>query len=315
MDLRQMRFVVAVAEELNFTKAAARCNVSQPPLSRAIRELEAELGVQLFERDTHSVRTTLAGESLVSDIRTALSTIEKGVEGARRIAAGLKGTLKIGFGGSTVYSLVPSLVRRFRSAASDVNLEFSAMPVLSQIEALRSGVIDVGLLRLPIFDELIETRFVHSEPLVIALPEGHELLSGIAPIAMGSLRTSKFITYEPTRGFNFHSDLLALCRLSGFNPEIVHQVPTTEAVVGIVACGEGVAVLPASAERLRMKGVFFRPLSAKRLPDHLAQVRFGLAWCKEGATATALQFVERVAPLEPDLGLDDGEAQIDAKGG
>ncbi|MBN8485607.1 MAG: LysR family transcriptional regulator [Sphingomonadales bacterium] len=310
-----MRFVVAVAEELSFTKAAARCHVSQPPLSRAIRELEEELGLKLFERDTHSVRVTLAGQALIADVRVALSALEKGVESARRTAAGLKGALKIGFGGSTVYSLMPSLVRRFRSSASDVDLEFSAMPVLSQIDALRSGVIDIGLLRLPIFDELIETRFVHSEPLVVALPEGHELLSRSGPVAMSSLRTSKFITYEPTRGFNFHSDLLALCRLSGFNPEITHQVPTTEAVVGIVACGEGVAVLPASAERLRMKGVFFRPLNAKRIPEHLSQVRFGLAWCKEGAPATALQFVERVAPLEPASALDGARAQDDARGG
>lgn len=310
-----MRFVMAVAEELSFTKAAARCHVSQPPLSRAIRELEEELGLQLFERDTHSVRVTLAGQALIAEARVALSALEKGVESARRTAAGLKGALKIGFGGSTVYSLMPSLVRRFRSRASDVDLEFSAMPVLSQIEALRSGVIDIGLLRLPIFDELIETRFVHSEPLVVALPEGHELLSRSGPVAMSSLRTSKFITYEPTRGFNFHSDLLALCRLSGFNPEITYQVPTTEAVVGIVACGEGVAVLPASAERLRMKGVFFRPLNAKRIPEHLSQVRFGLAWCKEGAPATALQFVERVAPLEHASVLDDGRAQMDSRGG
>jgi DNA-binding transcriptional LysR family regulator len=292
MDLRQMRFVVAVAEELNFTKAAARCNVSQPPLSRAIRELEAELGVKLFERDTHSVRTTLAGESLVSDIRTALSTIEKGVEGARRTAAGLKGTLKIGFGGSTVYSLMPSLVRRFREVAKDVEIEFCSMPVLGQIDALRSGAIDIGLLRLPIFDELIETLFVHSEPLVVALPEGHPLLARSGPILMADLKSSRFVTYEPTRGFNFHSDLLAMCRLAGFNPDISHQVPTTEAVVGIVACGEGVAVLPASAERLRMKGVSFRPLNARRMPDHLQEVRFGLAWCKDSAPATARRFVD-----------------------
>lgn len=294
MDLRQMRYVVAVAEELSFTRAAARCHVSQPPLSRAIRELEAEMGVQLFERDTHSVRVTLAGQVLVADVRLALSTLEKGIESARRTAAGLKGTLKIGFGGSTVYSLMPSLVRRFRSAASDVDLEFRAMPVLGQIDALRSGEIDVGLLRLPIFDELIETAYVHSEPMVVALPEGHALLSSSGPVSMNDLRDSRFVTYEPTRGFNFHADLLAMCRLAGFNPDISHQVPTTEAVVGIVACGEGVAILPASAERLRMRGVAFRPLSTRRMPDQLKEVRFGLAWCKDSAPATALRFVDLV---------------------
>lgn len=298
MDLRQMRFVVAVAEEQNFTRAAARCNVSQPPLSRAIRDLEQELGVQLFQRNTHSVRTTLAGQSLVADIRIALAAIEKGIDGARRTAAGMKGTLKIGFGGSTVYSLMPSLVRRFREVAEDVDLEFCAMPVLGQIDALRSGAIDIGLLRLPIFDELIETKFVHSEPLVVALPDGHPLLAGSGPVTISKLSHSRFVTYEPTRGFNFHSDLLGLCRLADFTPDIAHLVPTTEAIVGIVACGEGVAILPASAERLRMKGVSFRPLNARQLPEHLTKVCFGLAWCKDGAPATALQFVERAVPGE-----------------
>lgn len=296
MDLRQLRFVVAVAEELNFTKAALRCHVSQPPLSRAIRELEEEMGVRLFERDTHSVKVTLAGHAFVADARLALATIEKGMDGARRTAAGLQGTLKIGFGGSTVYSLMPSLVRRFRSFAGEVNIEFCAMPVLSQIEALRSGQIDLGLLRLPIFDELIQTRYVHSEPLVVALPDGHSLLETDGPIPIKKLNGSRFVTYEPTRGFNFHSDLLALCRLAGFNPEIAYQVPTTEAVVGIVACGEGVAILPAPAERLRMTGVSFRPLSTHQLPEHLREVRYGLAWCKDSAPPTALQFVERVTP-------------------
>lgn len=287
-----MRYLVAVADELSFTKAALRCNVSQPPLSRAIRELEEEIGVRLFERDTHSVSVTLAGQALVADARQALATMEKGIERARRTAAGLKGTLRVGFGGSTVYSLMPLLVRRFRSAVTDVEIEFCAMPVLSQIEALRSGAIDLGLLRLPIFDELIETCYVYSEPLVVALGSGHPLLLRSGAVSIAELQDSKFATYEPTRGFNFHSDLLALCRLAGFDPAIAHQAPTTEAVVGIVACGEGVALVPASAERLRMRGVSFRPLDAQGTPEHLREVRFGLAWCKEGVPATATRFVE-----------------------
>lgn len=294
MDLRQMRYVLAVAEELNFTRAAARCNVSQPPLSKAIRQLEDEIGIQVFERDTHSVKVTLAGEALVSEVRLALATIEKGIEGAKRTASGLRGTLKLGFGGSTVYSLLPSLVRQFRAEARDVEFEFCPMPVLSQIDALRSGEIDIGLLRLPIFDEIIETAYVYSEPLVVALPDGHPILTDSGPVAIGDLQSSRFITYEPTRGFNFHSDLLTLCRLAGFSPEIVHQVPTTEAVVGIVACGEGVALLPASAERLRMKGVSFRPLDVEGTPKHLREVRFGLAWPKNAAAATARQFIDQI---------------------
>lgn len=293
MDLRQMRYLVAVAEELNFTRAAERCHVSQPPLSRAIHELEAEVGARLFDRDKHHVAVTPAGASLVASARKALAMLDDGVDLARRTALGLSGTLTFGFGGSTVYALAPALMRRFREATPDVAIRFSAMSVLHQIEALRSGEIDIGIVRLPIFDELIETRFVHSEPLVVALPTGHPLLAHSGAIAPGDLRSSRFVTYEPTRGFNFQADLLALCQLASFDPDIAHEAPTTEAVIGIVACGEGVAIVPASAERLRMRGVAFRPLDVPGTPE-LATVRFALAWRSGELRPTTQKFIDSV---------------------
>lgn len=294
MDLRQMRYAIAVAEELNFTRAAQRCNVSQPPLSRAIRELEEEIGARLFDRDKHHVEITPAGSAFIADARAALKRIDDGSERARRAAQGLSGALNIGFGGSTVYALVPALLRRFRETTPEVEIIFHAMSVLRQIEALRSGEIDVGIVRLPIFDEVIETRFVHSEQLIVALPLGHQLLADSGPIAIDSLHASRFVAYQPTRGFNVHADLHALCRLAGFDPTIVHEAPTTEAVIGIVACGEGVAIVPASAERLRMRGVAFRPLRPPVSAPDLAEVRFGLAWRDDQASATTMQFVETV---------------------
>ncbi|WP_150113452.1 LysR family transcriptional regulator [Sphingomonas paucimobilis] len=218
MDLRQMRYVIAIAEELNFTRAARRCNISQPPLSRAIRELENEIGARLFDRDKHHVALTPAGKVFIADARKALEILDDGSARARRFAEGLSGTLDIGFGGSTVYALVPALVRRFRETTPEVEIVFHAMSVLHQIEALRLGEIDVGTVRLPIFDELIETRFVHSEPLIVALPVGHPLLSDSGAIGIDALRASPFVAYQPTRGFNVHADLQALCRLAGFDP-------------------------------------------------------------------------------------------------
>ncbi|WP_194917962.1 LysR substrate-binding domain-containing protein [Novosphingobium sp. NBM11] len=294
MDLRQLRYLIALAEELNFTRAAARCNVSQPPFSRAIRDLETDIGARLFDRDKHRVALTAAGASMVEDARRSLAMIEEGRHRAQRTAAGYSGTLTFGFGGSTVYSLLPSLVAGFRRIAPDVLIGFRAMPVLNQIEALREGVIDIGILRLPVFDEMIATRFVYAEPLIVALPAGHPLLADSSAITIGQLASSPFVTYEPTRGFNFHADLLALCSLASFAPDIVHQAPTTEAVVGIVACGEGVAILPASAERLRMRGVSFRPLNLGSAPEALGSVRFGLAWRRGMETPIIRRFLEHV---------------------
>ena len=298
MDFRQVKYAVAVAEELSFTRAAERCNVSQPPLSRAIRDLEQEIGARLFERDKHHVSLTPAGRSLVDDARRALALLEEGVERARRTAQGLRGTLSIGFGGSPVYSLLPALVRRFREAVPNVEIRFRAMAVLRQIEALRDGEIDIGIVRLPVYDERVDTRFVYREPLVVALPAGHPLLAHSGSITVAQLAASRFVTYQPTRGFNFHADLHALCRLADFDPVIAHEAASTEAVVGIVACGEGVAILPASAERLRMRGVAFRQLDVSAVPDRLASVEFALAWHKFQTSPTASEFIQR-ATAEP----------------
>jgi LysR family transcriptional regulator, benzoate and cis,cis-muconate-responsive activator of ben and cat genes len=289
-----MRYFLALAEELNFTRAAARCHISQPPFSRAISQLEHEIGARLFERDKHKVTVTLAGQTLIEDATQALAVIDRGIERARQVATGLQGSLRMGFGGSTVYSLLPQLIRRFRSVVSDVEIEFCPMPVLSQIEALRNGEIDLGLLRLPIFDESLETQHVYGEPLVAALPSGHPLLARSGAVSIAELRHDRFVAYEPTRGFNFHSDLVALCRFDGYDPQIAHRALTTEAVIGIVACGEGVAIVPASAERLRMRGVSFRPLDAHGAPQHLLNVEFALAWRREGTPATAFRFAELV---------------------
>jgi DNA-binding transcriptional LysR family regulator len=186
-----------------------------------------------------------------------------------------------------------ALVRSFRQAVPDVQISFHAMAVLSQIEALRDGEIDLGIVRLPVHDEMIETQFVHSEPLVLALPVDHPVLAVDTPVAIGDLAGSRFVTYQPRRGFNYHADLFALCRLAGFEPNVAHEAGTTEAIIGIVACGEGVAIVPASAERLRMSGVAFRPLDVTDVPARLGTVEFALAWHRERLTAAAAEFIQR----------------------
>jgi DNA-binding transcriptional LysR family regulator len=291
MDLRQLRYFLVLSEELNFTRAAARCNVSQPPLSRAISQLESELKATLFDRDTHRVSLTAAGRSLVDDAQRIMAGIEEAGDRVRGIARGLRGTLRLGFGGSALYSLWPKLVQGFRTVAPDVTIKFVSMPVIEQIEALREGRIDVGLIREPILDELLATQTVYSEPLALALPADHPLCATTGAIAIRRLAASRFVTYEPRRGFSYHADLSALCRIAGFDPIIAHEAASTEAVVGIVACGEGVAVVPASAERLRMHGVRFRPLEVSVPPQPFETVTFGLAWNKVSASSVAQEFI------------------------
>jgi len=291
MDLRQLRYFLALSEELNFTRAAARCNVSQPPLSRAIAQLEEELGAVLFVRDTHHVALTAAGRVLAEDAKRLLAAAEEAGDKARRTARGQRGTLKLGFGGSTVYSLWPRLIQGFREAAPDVRLIFSSMPVLEQIEALRDGQVDLGLIRLPIMDEMLMTETVYHERLAVALPPGHPLCSASEPVRIGQLASDRFVTYEPRRGFSYYADLHALCKLAGFEPNIAHEASSTEAVVGIVACDEGVAIVPSSAERLRMHGVSFRPLLVSSKPKPFETVTFGLAWNREAPSPVVMEFI------------------------
>ncbi|HEX7781482.1 MAG TPA: LysR substrate-binding domain-containing protein [Sphingobium sp.] len=297
MDLRQLRYFTVLAEELNFTRAALRCHVSQPPLSRAIRQLEDELEVKLFIRDTHSVRLTAAGVSFAKDVARIAALLEEAGARTREVARGVRGTLTLGFGGSTVYSFWPALIRGFKAIAPDVKIAFRAMSVLEQIEALRESRIDIGLVRLPVLDELVETAPAYQEPLSVALPSEHPLLSTSGSVAIHSLSDTPFVTYEARRGFNFQADLHALCRFARFEPQIVHQAPSTEAVVGIVACGEGVAIVPASAERLRMRGVSFRPLDTKGLPAQLVSVTFGIGWRRDFASPVTHEFINFVRSL------------------
>ncbi|MCH4152673.1 MAG: LysR substrate-binding domain-containing protein [Sphingobium sp.] len=308
MDLRQLRYFLVLSEELNFTRAAQRCNISQPPLSRAIAQLEDELSAPLFVRNTHHVTLTPAGQGLVEDARRLLSSVEDAADKARRTARGQRGTLKLGFGGSTVYSLWPRLLEGFRAEAPDVRIVFASMSVLEQIEALREGQIDLGLIRLPIMDEMLTAEVVYHEGLSVALPSAHHLCATDGAISIGQLAADRFVAYEPRRGFRYHADLHALCQSADFVPNIAHEASSTEAVVGIVACDACVAVVPSSAERLRMHGVSFRSLKISSNPQPFESVTFGLAWKRDAPSQVTMEFVAHARTKIGLLGkLDSGE--------
>jgi LysR family transcriptional regulator, benzoate and cis,cis-muconate-responsive activator of ben and cat genes len=294
-DLRHLRYFVAIAEERNFTRAAERCGVSQPPLSRQIALLEDRVGGKLFDRGPHAVRLTELGETLLADARRLLRAAAESEDRMRRHAAGASGRLRLGFGGSTLYQLLPALVRRFKAARPDIELVFHAMPVLAQIEALREDIIDAGLLRLPIHDELIETRHIHSEPLILAIPDSDRFARVTEPV-LAEMADRPFVAYVRRRGFGYHNDLIALCAAAGFAPKIHHEAENTEAIVGMVACGEGIALVPAAAQRLAIEGVVFRkPIFPADAPVRLTEVAFALGWRRDTTSPVARQFVEHVA--------------------
>ena len=305
VELRQMRYFLAVAEELNFTRAAKRCHVSQPPLSRQIAQLEDELGVRLLTRDPHSVALTDAGRVFLEDVYAILERVDRSKQRAVRAASGLTGQLVVGFGSSTAYVLLPMLVKRFRAHYPHVQLVLRSMPVIEQIEALRDGQIKVGVVRLPVYDELIQTQFVHREGLVVALPAEHPLAAHDR-VPVGALAGCDFVAYQRSRGMGFHSDLIALCRGAGFEPRIVQETAPTEGIIGVVACGDVVAIVPEAARRLRVDGVVYRPLALPPGPAAASMVvDFAVAWLREAVGPTTAGFIEIAKQVAAERRQDD----------
>lgn len=291
MEFRQLRYFIAVAQELSFTRAAAICHVSQPPLSRQIALLEQRLGARLFFRDRHTVELTDAGRVFLEDAKRTLAMADMAAERAKRADMGLVGKLTLGFGGSTAYSLLPALVRRFHRDHPDVELALKSLPVTQQIEALRNREIEMGLLRLPVHDELVETQLLRRESFVAVIPRGHRLAK-CKTIELAALKDCSFVAYQPSRGLGYHGDLFSLCRAAGFEPKITQETTPTEAVVGIVACGVGVAIVPEAARRLRAEGVVYRSLQLPaKAPLDLKMVDYAIAWLRDDVSNTARRFI------------------------
>ncbi|WP_109507848.1 LysR substrate-binding domain-containing protein [Nocardioides speluncae] len=260
MELRHLRYFVAVAEERHFGRAAERLHMAQPPLSQQIRQLESELGVQLLHRTTRKVELTAAGAAYLDRARAVLAYVESATSEAQRVAAGLVGRLVVGCVGSATYSLLPSLARRLREDLPAVDFSFRGeMLVPDQVDALLSGEIDLALLRPPVADAGVRLRHLREDRLIVALPDGHRLAQR-KRLRIADLRDEEFIVH-PGRGRSVMSGLVAtLCREAGFEPRVRQEVGETSTLVTFVAAGLGVAVVPEPVSRLGVAGATYRPL-------------------------------------------------------
>lgn len=260
IETRLLRQFIAVAEELHFHRAAERLNMAQPPLSQAIRRLEAEIGVRLFERSNRSVALTAAGVSFLESARHVLQALDASVEQARHVAAGVTGQLTAMFVATAQFDLLPDIVRTFRSRWPCIELTLREGTTAQQIEALRAGAADIGLLRWPgaAVPDLTFER-IAQEAVLIALPADHpEAARPQVPLA--ALAQDSFIATPRAEGAGFYDHMIGLCRSAGFSPRIVQEARQIETIVGLVAGGLGVALVPASIARAQRHGVVLRPL-------------------------------------------------------
>lgn len=284
MELRKLRYFVTLAEELHFGRAAQRLHITQPPLSMAMQSLEQELGVLLFTRSPRRVALTHAGATFLEQTRTVLARADDAVELARAADRGEVGRIKVGFMSATIYTLLPGVLRDFAAKFPAVKLELSELTMPEQRHQLRSGGIDVGFVRPPVDDAELAIETLLREPLVVALPRGHKL-ARLARVPARRLANESFVMFQRQPGLVLHDLVLRFCLQVGFTPRAVQEASQSHAVVGLVSAAIGVALVPASIQGTRMRGVEFRPLQEKS-PNVLT----ALAWRRDDASPVLAAF-------------------------
>ncbi|MEX0730217.1 MAG: LysR substrate-binding domain-containing protein [Aquisalimonadaceae bacterium] len=285
MELRQLRYFLAVAEELNFTRAAARVGIAQPPLSMQISGLERELGAALFTRTKRKVALTAAGEALVVHARRVINTTQQAAEIVRAIANGEEGSLSIGAIFSSIYTLVPDALRSFTADHPTVDVRLQEMTVAQQILALHDGRIDLGIMRGPVSDPDLETAVLFSEPFVAAIPADHPLARQ-ARVSPEEFASEPLISISPAANLNFSARMVGMFVERDQSLRIVQEVADMHTLLGLVGAGLGVSVVPASLQSIRINQVVYRPFT-RRTPSTIMQ----LAWHKGSASQTLPAFV------------------------
>lgn len=259
MELRHLRYFQAVARELNFTRAAERLHMAQPPLSRQIRELEEELGVQLFDRSGRALKITEAGRFLNEQSLQLSARLQEIVESTKKIGSNEKQWFGIGFVPSTLYGFIPEMIRAMRSLDAKVEIGLSELITTQQIEALKAGRIDIGFGRIVLDDPDIVRTVILEEPLVAVLPADDPLLAA-ATLTLGQLSARPFILYPARPRPSFADHVMGLCRAHGHSLRVVHEANELQTAIGLVASGLGVTLVPESVRGLRRDDIAYRAL-------------------------------------------------------
>ncbi len=293
MDVSDLRTFLVVAEERHFGRAAERLGISLAQVSQRVRRLEDALDAELLIRTTRSVSVTEIGQELVTEGRDLLAQIDGLAQHVRRLAGGQEGTLRLGVIGSVTYTLLPRIAQIIETALPGVKLKVDAgMFTPAQEQALLDRSIDVGVLRLPLRAPGLSYRMVASDPLVLVLATGHRLADR-PEVQVEDLREEAFITYPHASGSVVREAVLRQCERAGFVPHSLLEVSDTGTMIGLVASGLGVALVPRSAQSLRIAGVKYVDLSITENMD------IALTWRRAGNSAV----LRRVLGALEDAGM------------
>ena len=282
MDLRQLRYFVAVAEELHFSRAAARVGIAQPPLTQQIQKLEASLGCQLLVRG-RATALTEAGSVLLEQARRILQQVEEAVEITRRAARGERGRLQVAAPPSIMLSALPAIIRKYRRRYPGVQFALRELSTSAIENALRAEEIDVGFLRETEPAAPLASRMFFEEPMVAVLPAAHALAAR-KELTLSTLSGEPFVFFPRRLGPAFYDKLISFCAAAGFVPNVVQEATQWQTVVSLVEAGMGVSLAPGCVERFRWAGVVYRPLKGLR-------TRVTACWRAQNPSPTAIAFL------------------------
>jgi DNA-binding transcriptional LysR family regulator len=289
MDLRHLRYFVAVAEELHFTRAARRLHIAQPPLSRQIRELEEELGVTLLSRSSGTrrrIELSDAGRVFLEKARQILRATDAAVVETQRAQRGEIGKLAVGFYEQTAYTLLPPVLRAYQERFPAVEVQLRWFPVVEQVQALMRGDVDIAFVR-PASDlGAVFTEMLLGEPFVLAVPDTHRF-AALDAVTLADCARERIIHYTRSLAPDYHDAITRACALAGFVPENPLEVGQVYTALGLVSAGVGVAFVPASVQRIRFDNLVYRPLR-----DSGLQSEAYLAWTHPDPSPLIKAFAE-----------------------
>jgi len=271
IEFRHLRYFLAVAETLHFSKAAAQLGMAQPPLSQQIRSLERILGHRLFDRTTRGVRLTKVGQYFRERARNTVAKMRDDVEMTRRLGSGQEGILTVGFSGSVMLTTLPKAIERYRRLHPRIELRLREMVTAEQIPALLDGTLDLGFLRDGEPQDGLSMESILRERFIAVLPTRHKL-AGRAAIHPGELRNERFVFFERRMGPLAFDRTVACCEAEGFRPNIVQEAPQWPTVVRLIAAGSGISLAPACLADFAIPGVVYRKVRSR----HWTSIDIGL---------------------------------------
>ncbi|WP_299653979.1 LysR substrate-binding domain-containing protein [uncultured Jannaschia sp.] len=262
MDIAQIEAAIALSEELHFGRAAKRLGISQPGLSQRLQRLEADLGVSLFFRSHKRVTITEAGQAFLPQARAALKELDSAVETARRVAAGKSGSLHVGFVENASLNVLPAAVSAFRKLFPDIHLRLSELISAELFERVRTGRLDLALMR-PLYNDTdIETQLILREPYLVALPEQSDLARN-SEVQIAELARLPMIIAGGAKATYLRTQFSPIFAKAGYEILVGQEVNQLPAILGLVSSGIGYAIIPRSVSELRTEGIAYRPLAAK----------------------------------------------------